>query len=325
MVTLSASKIKKLQFCSWSFACDYYIKLPRTSNDGARRGTTVHLVLECLLNPRHKKHYDRISKFSVSAGSSVDKLIRKSMKREGCDGEENYNMICEFLVVGLNADFFMEGFKVLPPEWGFNIKTDKYHIIGFIDKLGVKDGVVKVVDFKTSKQKFSGEDIKHNTQALMYQLAVLKTWPEIKRSFVNFLFLKFKRAPLQVSSVANETLKGFEEYLAYLTEFLEDFDWKKATGNFAKDDFLKKNLCGTREDRFKEDGSPKWVCPHQRPMDYFVLMENGKQIKSVMAKEELEPKDGQTVEKRWYGGCPKFFSENYKEEKSRTLVTKVVQ
>lgn len=314
MIKLSASKVKTLNTCSWIFNCQYVLKMPRTSNDGARRGTVTHLVLECLQNPRHKKHYDKVSKFGVGTGSAVEKLIRKSMKREGCSGEENYGMICEFLAVGLNADFFLEGFKLLPPEWGFDIKTDKYHIIGFIDKMGIKDGVAKIVDYKTSKSKFSGEDQKHNVQALMYQLAVSKTWPEIKRSFVNFLFLKFKRAPLQVSSVANETLKGFEEYLTYLTEFLEDFDWKKATGSFAKNDFLKKNLCGTIEDRYKDTGEAKWRCPFQSPRDYFVLTENGKDIVSADTQDELTPKSNQKVEKRAYAGCPAFYPQNYKKK-----------
>ena len=60
MSPLSASKIKKLEDCSWAYWAAYHLKLPDSSNDGARRGTICHLVFECLLNPRHLKNYKKI-------------------------------------------------------------------------------------------------------------------------------------------------------------------------------------------------------------------------------------------------------------------------
>lgn len=314
MVTLSASKLKKLEFCSWSFNCDYIIKLPRTSNDGARRGTVTHLILEVLLNPRHRKHYDTVSKYGLKKDPACERLVRKTMKKEGVAGEENFDMINDFIITGLNFDYFIEGYDLLDPELAFDIKNDRYHIIGFIDKLGIKGSIAKIVDYKTSKQKPSGEEKKFNIQGLMYQLAIATLYPQVKKSFVDFLYLKFKKKPKEVFSVSNDTLKGFEEYLAHVTEVLQDFTFEKATSNFAKNDFLKKNLCGTRESRFKDDGSPKWRCPHLMPFDYFVIVDDGKDVKSAMTKEELKPKENQKIEKRRYKGCVAFYPENYREE-----------
>ena len=62
--TLSASKIKTLQSCSWLYWCKYHLKLPEESNSGASRGTICHLIFECLGNPRHKHHYKKNNKTS---------------------------------------------------------------------------------------------------------------------------------------------------------------------------------------------------------------------------------------------------------------------
>jgi hypothetical protein len=319
MVVLSASKIKTLNTCSWLFYCNYHLKTPRTSNDGARRGTVTHLLLECLLNPRHKHHYDTILNKGITASKACERLVRKSMKKEGIvqtlEGEDHFQMICDFVNVALNYDFFMEGFTREVPEYAFDIKTDDFHIIGFLDKIGFKGDVCRIVDYKTSKTKPTGEDKTWNIQALMYQVAVQILWPNVKKSFVDFLYLKFKRAPKEVFSGSNKALKGFVEYLKYLTEYLKDFGMEKAVSNFAANDYLKKNLCGTLEDRFKDDGSPKWRCPQMLPYDYWVLVnDEGKIAQSSLEKDELPGKEGYRIEKRAYLGCPAFLPQNYRKK-----------
>ena len=57
-IRLSASKIKTLDSCSWLFFSKYHLKVPDTTNDGASRGTIVHLIFELLLKPKHKKKWD---------------------------------------------------------------------------------------------------------------------------------------------------------------------------------------------------------------------------------------------------------------------------
>ena len=47
-VTLSASRIKTAQSCSWLYWFKYILKAPDKSNDGAKRGTICHLVFELL-------------------------------------------------------------------------------------------------------------------------------------------------------------------------------------------------------------------------------------------------------------------------------------
>src|SRR5690348_5569304 len=104
MVKLSASKIKTLGTCSWLYQASYVTKLPRTGNDGSMRGTCVHLLLEVLLNPRHRHHFDKIYISGlISASPACERLIRKTMKKEGLKDrfEEHYKMINDFVIVAL--------------------------------------------------------------------------------------------------------------------------------------------------------------------------------------------------------------------------------
>ena len=59
---LSASRLKTLETCSWSYWCNYHLKLPQKQNEGALRGTVCHLVFEMLVKKKHKKHYTLITK-----------------------------------------------------------------------------------------------------------------------------------------------------------------------------------------------------------------------------------------------------------------------
>ena len=55
---LSASRIKNLESCHWSYWCKYHLGLPETNNEGAMRGSVCHLVFELLLVKKHKKHFN---------------------------------------------------------------------------------------------------------------------------------------------------------------------------------------------------------------------------------------------------------------------------
>lgn len=305
---LSASKIKTLNTCSFLFHCSYILKLPRTSNTGANLGTITHEILECLQNKRHRKHYDQlISEKTCKNNLTISRFIFKRLKQLG-EKESEFGNVDNFLQVAINTDFFLEGFELGEPELKFDIQNEnpKYHILGFMDMHGFKDEVLKVVDYKSQKNIFNKPEMDYNVQALMYLLAAKKLWPNVKKGFVNFIMLRFKKNPVQVASYSEDTLKGFEMYLQYLTEFLSDWTYEKAISNFAAHDPSKKMLCGT-EPGFKIDGSPKWVCSAKFPFKYFSLFDkDGKIIKSEFKEEDLKPKEGESVREMTYAGCPVF-------------------
>ena len=301
-IFLSASRMKTLETCSWTYWCKYHLNLPDTTNSGALRGTICHLVLELLLKDKHKKHFDAIlDKQSIQASKAVDRIVIKFLKDNDIYDEENYTLCDKMIYVALDHDFFGgEGAYIETPEQEFKIqnKKPKYNIYGFIDKpiQYKKKKALKIVDYKTSKQKFRGEELESNVQAMMYSLAARKIWPEFKKVVVQFLFLKFPRSPAQELEYNEDQLKGFEYFLESVNSAVNDFGEKEASANYAADNQYHW-LCGPAKSG--------WICPFHKPFDYYVLLnEEGEAIKSSH-KNDFNMKEGQSVDKRHYDGCPR--------------------
>jgi len=316
---LSASRIKVLEDCSWLYYCKYVLNLPDTSNLGAKSGTICHLVFEMLLNPRHLKNYKKIvSKKTIEGDAGVARLVKKHIAKERIDSPENYLLIDQMILTGLTSDFFVKGKKgekseLLGAELEFNIKNENpsYHIKGFIDKPYKVGNRVVIDDFKSSKSKFEGEDKDSNIQGMMYSLASLKTWPELEPE-VRFIFLRFADDPMVKVKFNIDTLKGFEEYLAYIQKIVNNFSEEDARSNFAFDQknvqgFKGQLMCGFCKSRGekKKDGNPKWSCQYKFPFKYYVLKNaNGKTIKSSF-ENDLKPKEDEKVLELDYTGCPR--------------------
>jgi RecB family exonuclease len=175
-VTLSASRIKTAQSCSWLYWFKYALKAPDKSNDGAKRGTICHLVFELLGDPKEKKNYDKIiEKQDVFASAKVKKLILTEAKNSNVDDQENMELIKKMTLNGLNYDFFAESMGEIDEafsERDFDFDIDdgqvSYKTKGFIDKLFIKNEKAIIRDFKSSKDVFKGKDLEDNLQDLMY-------------------------------------------------------------------------------------------------------------------------------------------------------------
>ena len=310
---LSASRLKTLETCGWSYWCNYFLKLPQKQNEGAQRGTVCHLVFEMLVKPRHKKHFDRITKEGTINGSpAIVRLVTKhltAMEKSSdlpMTNDENVNLVRDMIMVGLKYDFFGWGGKVDNPEFEFLLENDdpKYKIRGFIDKpIVYKRGKkIKIVDYKSSKYKFRGEELHSNVQAMTYTLAAKKHWPKLKPT-AEFLFLRFPRSPVQQLEFTEDQLNGFEHYLAHAFRTINSFTEEDAKANYAADKKKDAWLCKIG----------KWRCPYIDAYDYFVLLnDKNEQISSSFKEEELEKllEKGLKIEKRTYEGCPRHKGSN---------------
>ena len=306
---LSASRIKTLESCSWSYWCNYHLKIPQKGNDGAKRGTVCHLVFECLLNTRHKKHYDLILKESnTEASQAIVNLVKKNLKKRDALNKENFELCMSMILVCLNQDFYgtsapsSSSWVVEPaaPELEFLLENKKppYKIRGFIDKTFKYKDKVKIIDYKTSKYKFKGEELTANVQAMAYTLASKKKlFPKIKNVEVEFQFLKFPRQPLQQVNVSDDQLKGFEHYLSHVFKIVNNFDYEKAKSNFASDSPEVRWLC---------KAGATWRCPYLDPIDYYAIKDEFDDIvKTSFNKKDLgKPKKDQRIVKLRYEGCP---------------------
>lgn len=297
---LSASRIKSLKDCSFKFYCNHVLSIPEDQHPKTAAGTCVHLIFEVLKNPRHYSEYKLITQNpqSVYNSKSVTKLIQKFCKLNNVS-EEISQHIDDMIILGLNQDYFSEGcIKSLGPEFDFNITNGKYEIKGFIDDLAVYEGFAKIKDYKSQGKKFSEKEINNNIQAQIYQLAVRKLFN--LPSSVEFILLRHpptQKKPLNhlqtVPAYSEEFFKGLEFYLDYLTDYLKDFDYKKACSSFHKDYGFCKN-----------------VCQFRNAFPYFALIdkETKKIIKTSKKTEDLQSllDEKSVIENRQFFGCPKW-------------------
>lgn len=332
--SLSASRIKTAQSCSWKYWCSYRLKLPDRSNSGAKRGSVCHLVFECLGENRHKKHFSLIiKKRDVFASKAIERLIRKHAKKEGIHDEENIKQICDMTLAGLQYDFFgTESGKpseaLSEQDFEIDVKEGKfdYKIKGFIDKLFLykKQGLAIIRDFKSSKEVFKGKDLENNLQDLMYSLAVKKQFPSYNNRRSEFLFLKFlptEKGVVRMPALSEEELDGFQSELTEIQKYLDNFNIQTATSNLAaRQDYPKDNSfsgplqCGraTHKGQLKKDGSVMYHCPYKFDFYYYKISDmKGTMITSCFLDEFDEyikkyPEDKFLYQTMFYVGCPSF-------------------
>lgn len=302
---VSASTMKTLETCSWQHWCSKHLKLPETNNDGARRGTICHALLEYLQNEKHKSNYDRIIKANdLSGDKACLRLTRRHFEVANMDdkSEENFDLVKKMIMVGLKHDFFCteNNGKLGKAETDFLIESEDppYIIKGYIDKHALYDKgkTLKIIDYKSSKKKFSKDALDGERQAMMYVLASKTLWPKVKKIIFNFLFLKFPKQPIQELEFSDEAIKGFEHYVSMVYELINRFSEKDAKANFAADNGHQW-ICGPAKSG--------WICPYHLPFDYYVLLDKDSSIvQTSKKKKDLKPSKGQKIEKRSYEGCP---------------------
>lgn len=311
---LSASRIKTYHTCSWTYYLTYVLGFRDfdKGNDGSKRGTICHLILEVLLNPRHQKYIEDVKQHGIFLVPPILRLVKKHARILGVDDDANMSLMDTFIKVGLKSDYFCDGWDLQAPEKEFKIENEEphYKALGYIDKHAISlDGSkARVDDYKTSKTKFTGKDVSLNIQSLLYALALWKegNYEEVE---ANFIFLKFVRQPWQRFKYDEKTIRGFEYYLADVYKYLKEFNLQKACSNFARrnESF---NLCGKphyRPGDTKPDGSPAWVCPWRLPFIFYELVDkDGKIIKKSKEKQELLDlgKEGCIIQEKLYAGCP---------------------
>tara|TARA_R100000329_G_scaffold148857_1_gene138325 strand:- start:999 stop:2069 length:1071 start_codon:yes stop_codon:yes gene_type:complete len=338
---LSASRIKTFESCSWKYWCGYVLKMPKLKNDGNVRGTACHLILEVLLNPRHKKYIKKILKAeTIKAVPSVEKLVQKSIRRDGEEfySQENLELCDKWILVGLKLDFLggKSGGKIKEPEKHFLLDTfdiegkPNYKITGFIDKpIEYKSkGKLKLVDYKTNSKIFAPAEIDYNPQAFAYLLAAKEIWPKLTETSIEFQFLKFPEEPIVEIKYSDAQLEGFEYYLEHLYNLFNNFTEKDARNDFAKDKGFPKDdegfagrlNCGFADypgDR-KKNGDLKWHCQYKFAHDYYAVVNaDGEVLYSSMNKKDLHPKKGEKIEKKHYAGCPAWPNLNLSDQKQK--------
>lgn len=338
---LSASRIKKLEECTWTYYCRYVLKLPDESNDGAKMGSICHNVFEYLGKDRHRHHYDKIIEHDTIEGSEVvHRYILKCAVAEGVDSDEHLALMDKMILEGLKYDFFGEvlGKPIeAHSEIDFKLSVEdgdkKYQILGFIDKLFLhENGVAIIRDFKSSKRMFEGKDVTDNVQDLMYRLAIKILYPEYYDHKMEFVFLQFpcedetSDGIIKTPHVSEEELEGFEYWLTEIQAKIDNFDETNGMEKMAyhkgypakEEGFAGRIVCGRADTptEKKIDGNPKWFCRSKFAYFYWALKnKKGEVLQTSKLKKDLpKPKKGEKVEKMFYSGCPAFKFLQYNQE-----------
>lgn len=315
---LSPSRIDTFLHCSMIYAAKYKYKLPDPGNDGSKRGSTTHDVLEILDNKRHRTKVDTIlADKSCKKIPALWKLVKKIATKYGVGDEPNLKQIDKFIYVGLREGFFgPENTIQIFSEKTFDFEVEgsqiNYRLKGFIDRSFIyKKGnnlYVKITDWKTSKAKFEDEKVQINHQAICYQLATVKyLYPQYKLETFNFIFLKFADDPIvAVDLKDNNFLLGYEYWLTSIQKQINEFDLGNQNDNigFLKEDV--KWLCG--KDGVKKDGKPNWICSCRKPLEYYALKDKDGNIVKTSFNNDI--KGG---EKMFYPGCSFFYDKNGKK------------
>ena len=315
-----SSALKTYDSCSWSYYCNYVLKLPHADNQGALQGNVCHSFFECMLHPRHKKSFKPIVKAkTVNAVPAAARYVRALIRKNKLPATDQiFKKIDDMILVGLNTDFYVKGGKLVGNEFRFKIKNEnpKYQIYGTIDKIALieKQKVVQIDDFKSSKMKYSGEDKDSGVQALMYSLACKKLWPDY-RPKLRFVFLQYPDDPIQYAEFSDDVLRGFEYYLANTQEKFDKFTEKDAVLNFAADQGMPSDgsfggtlSCGfaKKAGQLKKDGTLMWHCPFKFAYDYYIVKNGEKVVRTHLKREDVVLKEGEIVETARYDGCPRF-------------------
>lgn len=314
-IYLSPSRLDCFDSCSFLYYFKYIIKAPDLGNDGSNRGTICHLIFEILLNKRHRKYFDSIIKNNSCKNIiPIWKLIIKHANKLNVNDEENLDLIDNFIMVGLKLDFYgPAGVLQIIGEMEFKIEVNednkKYNLKGIIDKSFIFEDKIKIVDYKTSKAKFTGEKLTNNIQSFIYQLALLKLYPHINKKEFDFQFLKFADNPIVSANILSKyQLVGLEMLLTEYQKKIEFFSEKNKNDNMAAFDIKKRWRCGKNGFNPKT-GKLHWKPACRDPFWYYCLLDaNGQPRQTSMLEKDLKIKEGERIERKFYSGCSAYFS-----------------
>jgi len=331
--SLSATKIKTLQGCSWQYFAKYHLKLPEKQNLGASLGNIAHIIFECLGNPRHLKHYKKALKTkNIYKIESIRRLVKKYFQKYGIIDKEEALKLNSWVICGLGYDFF--GKTLTKPdlalsEQDFDINMDEdgksYRIKGFIDKLFLykKKSLALIRDFKTSKKSFDGKDLEDNLQDQIYALAVSKLYPDFMKIKVEFPFLQLmvkngEDAVVKMQEQSVDDLENVEFLLTEIQKCVDNFSEKDASSNLAAykgypedGSFSGKLLCGfdNKKGQLKKDGTPMWGCAFKWGFEYYSVKNKKGEIISTYLLDDFDKIDydeekGEEIFLEKYEGCP---------------------
>lgn len=292
-----------------AFYYERILRLPTKVWPRTVMGSLCHSIFECLRHPRHRHHYDTIT----APGTSVDYTLSPAVARLVRAWKVTH-AISDELLADLNGMLYV-GLVLVDFHWAKADKDDagapRTHgpeheftltlpdgtvIRGFIDDMAEQDGGMIVRDFKSQRNRFTGDELANSVQAAVYQLYV---WSRFgKRARVEFVLLRHpptKRTPakhLQIVPPASPAhLAGLSHYVQSVSAKVNAFTIEDAWVGVCQDEGFCRN-----------------VCSHYAPHDYWALVKRDDPAQTPLKTYMLDhaPKEvaaDEALVKRRHDGC----------------------
>ncbi len=255
---LSVSKVKTFTGCKKQFHYNYIQKLPKKDHDYHIFGKFCHKVLEDF-------HLAYIAGSALPFHQTMTIAYKAALEEFKPGMTEEMKKQCkEILLAYLKIVTDQQRSNTLSDviacekDFSFELRPG-VKLIGFIDRLQRDpDGVLHVLDYKTSKSKKYLE--KDFFQLLTYAYALLVEDPTIDKIRGSYMMLKHNFDLITTEFSKEEILAIKEEYLSYANKMLEEKEYKaNPTVLCGYCDFL--DVCpeGKKQtNRFVKHGETSW-------------------------------------------------------------------
>ncbi len=160
-VYLSATQIDNFRQCPRKWAWDKIKRIPREPAKSFELGSRVHDILEAYYKGEGSPDLDEVWRFSPDSALHYPGRIASGMISEAIPAEAMPDVQAEKL---FECDTLTPGIVY----------------VGKIDVHWVKDGIINIVDHKTSTdpEKWGKKDLENDTQKMMYSAACAAVYPE---------------------------------------------------------------------------------------------------------------------------------------------------
>lgn len=294
-MNVSASKVKDLIKCSYAFYCKNVLKLPEETHEKTLAGSCLHYIIEFVLKPRRKQLRLKIIKDGFTFGShpSIYRYVEIFHRKHEIDMWQPMDLepLLQLAFSTIAPYIKEDNFK---SEQRFELKIGDATCSGIVDLTYIDKENSRIMDFKTSAQKFTKKEMMNNIQAPIYQLWYFETYGELVE--VDFIMVrhpptKFKpQKHIQTAKAPSEDiLEGLKYYVRGLYQTMNNFGLREAFSSFCDDYWFCEKLC-----KFKE------------PFEYATVFEGDKEIGNFHLDKIPQLKENQTVKIYKYNGCPKF-------------------
>jgi RecB family exonuclease len=175
LIKLSASSVKSYDQCPRKYFYNYIQKAPKKQWAHFDLGNLCHKALELF----HLEYMNFGLKKSKTLGKMMGKAFKEARKEFPNMNDEMLvdakSMLMEYLdAVKASGMPLVKGVET---SFSFNI-TDTVLIRGFLDRVDVtKDGIIKIIDYKTTKNEKYLDDF----QLLVYGLWLQKEYPGVDK------------------------------------------------------------------------------------------------------------------------------------------------